>query len=125
MVAQRGKGVEARAAAVAPRAEKAEKAPRAEKAEKAPRADTPEKAPRKAKLSFREQHALTTLPARMEELRGKIGKLRALLDDPGLYARDPAKFSKGSTLLAETEAALAQSEEDWLELEIKREEAEG
>jgi len=114
MIAQRGKGVEARAgAAPAPRAERAEKqAPRAKNAGK-------------AKLSFKEQHALTTLPAKMDELRGKIGKLRALLDDAELYARDPAKFAKASTLLAECEADLARAEEDWLELEIKREEAEG
>ncbi len=48
-----------------------------------------------------------------------------LLDDPELYARDPAKFAKASELLAETEAELMQAEEDWLELEIKREAVEG
>ena len=38
----------------------------------------------KAKLTFKEQHALTTLPKKMDELRDKRTKLQALLDDPGL-----------------------------------------
>jgi ABC transport system ATP-binding/permease protein len=114
MIAQRGRGVDARAAAApAPRAEAKEKAP--------PRA----KPAAKAKLSFKEQHALTTLPAKMDEIRGKIDKLRVILADAELYARDPAKFAKASGLLAENEAELAKAEEDWLELEIKREEMEG
>ena len=61
----------------------------------------------------------------MDELRGKIEKLKALLDDPELYARDPAKFSRAGVVLAETEAELARAEEEWLELEIRREEIEG
>ena len=113
MIAQRGRGVDARAAAEAPRAEKQEKA--------APR----EKAPAKAKLSFREQHALTTLPAKMEELRARIAKLRAMLDDAELYARDPAKFAKASEALGLAEGELMQAEEEWLDLEIKRETIEG
>jgi ATP-binding cassette subfamily F protein uup len=113
MVAQRGAGVVARASATAIRTERKEKA--------APRV----KAPSKARLSFKEQHQLSTLPGRMEELREKKGKLQRLLDDPDLYTQDAAKYAKASTLLAETEAQLAQAEEEWLELEIKREEVEG
>jgi ATP-binding cassette subfamily F protein uup len=111
MVAQRGSGVDPRS--VATRAEAKEKAPPREKAASKPR------------LSFKEQHALTTLPSRMEELRAKIAKLHQLLDDPELFAREPAKFAKASALLAETEAELMKAEEEWLELEIKREEVEG
>jgi ATP-binding cassette subfamily F protein uup len=113
MAAQRGKGVEPRAIAAPARAELKEKT--------APRP----KAPQKARLSFKEQHLLTTLPRRMEELRAKIGKLHELLDDHDLYSRDPAKFAKASALLAENECELTQAEEQWLELEIKREEVEG
>jgi ATP-binding cassette subfamily F protein uup len=113
MIAQRGRGVDARAAAESPGAERQEKA--------APR----EKAPTKAKLSFKEQHALTTLPAKMEELRGRIARLRAMLDDAELYARDPAKFAKASEALGLTEGELMQAEEEWLDLEIKRETIEG
>lgn len=113
MVAQRGRGVEARVSQAPARETPKEKTP--------PRA----REPGKAKLSFKEQHALATLPAKMEELRDKRAKLQALLDDPELYARDAAKFAKASLALATIEAELAKAEENWLELEIKREEIEG
>jgi ATP-binding cassette subfamily F protein uup len=113
MVAQRGKGVEARKGAAPERAEPKEKpAPRPKPAAK-------------PRLSFKDQHALTTLPARMEELRVMKGKLRRALDDDGLYARDPAKFMQLSTALGKVEAELSAAEENWLELEIRREEVEG
>ena len=112
MVAQRGRGVEPRAAA----------APAREVREKA---EPRERAQAKAKLSFKEQHALATLPARMEELKARRAKLQALLDDPELYAKDAAKFTKAGETLAGVEQELAAAEEEWLELEIKREEIEG
>ncbi len=57
MVAQRGVGVQARESAAPTRTEPKEKA--------APRVKTASK----ARLSFKEQHQLSTLPARMDELR--------------------------------------------------------
>jgi ATP-binding cassette subfamily F protein uup len=113
MVAQRGAGVQLLASAAPTRADPKEKS--------TPRA----RSSSKLRLSFKEQHLLSTLPATMEELRAKIGKIRQLLDDPELYARDSAKFARAGVLLAETEAELAQAEEQWLELEIKREEVDG
>ncbi len=113
MVAQRGAGVEPRGGAVAPSRELREKA--------APRA----RPAGKQKLSFKEQHLLATLPAKMEELRAKRAKLQTLLDDPDLYARDPAKFARASELLAQAQAELDRAEEEWLELEIRKEEIEG
>ncbi len=122
MIAQRGMGVEARGVeargADAPARENAKEKPSKEK----PAGDKP--AP-KAKLSFKEQHALTTLPKKMDELRDKRTKLQALLDDPELYARDPAKFAKASEMLGGVETELAAAEEEWLELEIRRETLEG
>jgi len=114
MVVQRGAGVDPRASAALPS--------RAEPKDKASPRDKP--AP-KARLSFKEQHLLTTLPKAMEELGGKREKLRKLLDDPELYAREPAKFARAGELLAQVEAELAQTEEQWLQLEIKREELDG
>jgi ATP-binding cassette subfamily F protein uup len=114
MAAQRGKGVEARGAAT-------REAPK----EKAAREKPAEKQPAKPKLSFKEQHALATLPAKIEELKVKRTKLQALLDDPELYSRDPAKFAKASEMFSAAEAELSAAEEKWLELEIKREEIGG
>ncbi len=65
---------------------------------------------------------LDTLPARIAELRARKASLQSLLDDSGLYARDPAKFGEILTAFAAAEAALAEAEENWLNLEILREE---
>jgi ATP-binding cassette subfamily F protein uup len=113
MVAQRGVGVQARVV---------EKAGRAKEERKAPAAAAPAA---KRRFSFHEQHDLKTLPARMAELEAKIAKVQAILEDPGLYARDAARFQKASAALAELQAELAKAEDRWLELEMLREEIEG
>jgi len=112
MLVQRGKGVEARAMAA-----KAEQkvTPRDDK-----RTDESKK-----KMSFKDKHALETLPALMEKLQTEIAANKKALDDPGLYGRDKAKFEKLSLALAEKEEALARTEEQWLELEMLRESLEG
>lgn len=79
----------------------------------------------KRKLSFNEKHALQTLPARIDELQVAAARLKAALADADLYARDPARFAVTSEALAKVDADLAKAEEDWLELEILREEIEG
>ena len=76
-------------------------------------------------MSFKEKHALDTLPRIMEEMRASRRRLQAALEDPGLYARDPATFAKLSAALGDTESKLAVSEEEWLTLEMMREEMEG
>jgi ATP-binding cassette subfamily F protein uup len=84
-----------------------------------------EKPPAKPRLSFKERHALETLPQRMDQLRQRMAKLKALLDDREFYARDAVKFAAASAAFAKAEAELAAAEEDWLVLEIRREEIEG
>ena len=81
-------------------------------------------APR-TKLSFRDKHALETLPARIGGLEQAAARLRATLADPDLYGRDPTAFAAGTKALADAEQALADAEEQWLELELLREELEG
>ncbi len=77
------------------------------------------------KLSFKDKHALETLPARMDELQGRITALRDTLTDPNLFARDPARFEATAKDLQVAETDLSDAEELWLELEMKREEIEG
>jgi ATP-binding cassette subfamily F protein uup len=113
MVRQRGTGVEARASAERARASKAV-------GDASPRQSVPSTA--KRKLSFNDQRLLETLPERIAALGRDIEKLKAVLADPGLYARDRARFDKASDLLARAEADLAASEEQWLALELLREE---
>eukprot|EP01037_Dinobryon_pediforme_P007058 gene7058-7121_t len=79
----------------------------------------------KRKLSFKEKHALETLPAQMEAVQERLAKLRAILDDAGLYSRDPALFDKATKAAGKAETDLVTLEEQWLELEVLREELEG
>lgn len=58
----------------------------------------------------------------MEALQGEIAKLQQALASPDLYARDRARFDRFTAALAEKQAALAAAEEEWLELEVLREE---
>jgi len=113
MVFQRGGGVAAAPARAADKRKAEAAAPRAEKAASKPR------------LSFKDKHTLETLPAHMEALRRDMQKLRGLLDDPGLYARDPAIFAKASEAYSKADSELAAAEEEWLDLEIRREEIGG
>jgi ATP-binding cassette subfamily F protein uup len=73
------------------------------------------------KLSFSDQHALNTLPARIEKLNRDIAALQKELSDPVLYGSDPKKFAQLSAQLAERAGARDTDEELWLALEMKRE----
>jgi ATP-binding cassette subfamily F protein uup len=114
MLAQR------REQALAPRrtAPKTESPP-AEPKERPARADAPKK------LSFKQKHALDTLPGRMDSAGKRIAELEAKLADPKLFARDPAGFGKIAAELEKERAALAAMEEEWLTLEMLREAIEG
>jgi len=113
MVTQRGKGVEARRAAERQK-EKADSA-----SEPSSRATAT-----KRKLSFNEKRLLDTLPERIAALGRDIEKLKTVLADPALYTKDRARFDKATELLTRAETDLAQSETQWLELEMLREEIE-
>ena len=76
----------------------------------------------KRKLSFKDKHALETLPATMARLETEIASLQKALADPALYSRDPQKFNDTSARLAAPQAALSQAETQWLDLELLREE---
>ena len=87
----------------------------------------PKSAPRPAsisKLSFKQKHALETLPGEMKKLEAEIAKLKNALEDPDLFSREPKKFETYAAALAERETALSAKEEVWLELELLREETE-
>ena len=73
------------------------------------------------KMSFKDKHALETLPGEIARLQSDIARLQRILSDPKLYARDPVKFARVTSELADAEAARAGAEERWLELEIQRE----
>ena len=84
-----------------------------------------EAAPARRRLSFKDKHALDTLPGEIAALEAKQASLAKALDAPDLYTRDRATFTKVSDELSDVQAALAAAEERWLELEILRSEIEG
>jgi ATP-binding cassette subfamily F protein uup len=75
----------------------------------------------RAKMSFKDKHALESLPAEMARLQKEMVRHQTVLADGGLYTRDPARFDTATRLLAEAEVALAAAEERWLALEMLRE----
>ncbi len=113
MVTQRGHGVSA-SAAPAPKAKNANQQNRGSGG-----------GAKKEKLSFKHKHALETLPGRIAEMQAKRDLLLAKLAEPALYANDRVTFDKTSALLAEAEKKIATWEQEWLDLEMLREELEG
>ncbi|MCF6321368.1 MAG: ATP-binding cassette domain-containing protein [Rhizobiaceae bacterium] len=77
--------------------------------------------PVEAKLSFAQLHALENLPKEIERLEFEIGKLKNALGTPGLYTKDPKKFDGWVKALGKREQALSAKEDEWLELEARRE----
>jgi ATP-binding cassette subfamily F protein uup len=86
---------------------------------------SPSKPREKKKLSFAEQHALKTLPEKIATLTAELAKLEQKLADPGLYARDPKSFSDTTMKIANARVELSAAEDEWLRLEVLREELEG
>ncbi len=81
--------------------------------------------PAKRRMSFKDKHALDTLPKTIAALQVDADTLRARLDDPGFYARDRAAFERTTAGLAKLQQEIAAAEEQWLALEILREELVG
>ncbi len=110
MLFQRGAAAPVRTAARTEAKEKKASEPRS-----APPANRP-------KLSFKQKHALDTLPKRIEALSAEIAKLETTLAKPGLYSSDRKSFDAASARLSAASAERAAAEEEWLTLEMLREE---
>jgi len=83
-----------------------------------------ERAAPKRKLGFNERRALETLPRKIEKLRADLDALGRKLADADFPVREPAAFTTASKAYAELGDALAGAEDEWLGLEILREELE-
>jgi ATP-binding cassette subfamily F protein uup len=77
------------------------------------------------RLSFRDKHALETLPSAIDALQAEISAERARLADPAFFRRDPAAFAAAAEKLQTAERRLAEAEAEWLRLELLREAIEG
>jgi len=76
------------------------------------------------RLGFKEKHALKVLPDRMTALEQEIAKLDEVLSDSDLYSRDPQTFNTSVARRDAAERDLEAAEEEWLALELLREELE-
>jgi ATP-binding cassette subfamily F protein uup len=94
-----------------------------QRAQTAPKTDTGAASARK--MSFKDRHALEKLPSQIAALQAEAARLRQVLANPDLYAKDPKRFAATSAALAKAEAGLAEAEERWLELEMQREQLAG
>ena len=77
------------------------------------------------KMSFKDRHALETLPRQIATLQAEMETLSAELSNPGLYTKNPVRFNLATKVLADAQDKLAAAEEQWLALEMMREEIEG
>ncbi|MEZ5815873.1 MAG: ABC-F family ATP-binding cassette domain-containing protein [Hyphomicrobiaceae bacterium] len=99
-------------------------APASDKGESPAQKSPAAKPTARRKLSFKEKHALDTLPGTMARLENEISRLSARLEEPGLFTSDPKAFTAATERLAASQAELAAAEEQWLELELLKEELE-
>jgi ABC transport system ATP-binding/permease protein len=94
-------------------------APKADKSKGA--APPAAKAKPAAKLSYKDEHRQKEINALIPKLQAEIAELEKDLADAGLYARDPAAFTKKSARAGAARTELENIEMEWLEIEEKRE----
>jgi ATP-binding cassette subfamily F protein uup len=96
-----------------------------EPADETPRRSKPAKASapvrKAAKLSFKDEHRLGVLEARLPALADQIAAFEAALSDPNLFRRDPAAFARATAAIAKARRDLADSETEWMDIETRRE----
>ncbi|MCK5276170.1 MAG: ATP-binding cassette domain-containing protein [Alphaproteobacteria bacterium] len=92
--------------------------------EKSARREKPNPPGVRRKLGYNQQRALDRLPGEIDALEKQVAALEAKLADPTLYARDPVGFDDTAAALTKAREDKAEAEEEWLKLEMLREEQE-
>ncbi|MBL4646845.1 MAG: ATP-binding cassette domain-containing protein [Rhizobiales bacterium] len=77
---------------------------------------------KKGKLNFKQQHALKTLPGDIDTLTASIAKIENEMATPNLFSKKPDRFAELAKKLGVAQTSLSDKEEQWLELEMLREE---
>ncbi|MEZ5757883.1 MAG: ATP-binding cassette domain-containing protein [Emcibacteraceae bacterium] len=78
--------------------------------------------PKARKLSYKHQFALENLPKEIDDITRKVKKLEQKLSEPDFFNKDPEAFNQTTKELEKLTSFLHEKEEEWLELEIMREE---
>ncbi|NTG09170.1 ABC-F family ATP-binding cassette domain-containing protein [Rhizobium rhizogenes] len=79
----------------------------------------------KGKLSFKQKFALENLPKEMAKAEAEIAAREKKMADPNLFTKDPTSFNRLAAEMEKLRDSLTKMEEEWLELEMLREELEG
>ncbi|MDX3927516.1 MAG: ABC-F family ATP-binding cassette domain-containing protein [Shinella sp.] len=79
----------------------------------------------KGKLSYKQKFALENLPKQMAGAEADIALREEKMANPLLFSKDPATFNRLASELQQLRDSLSRMEEEWLELEMLREELEG
>src|SRR5690606_1764840 len=77
------------------------------------------------KLSYKQKFALEALPGKMAAVSDSISALENQLAEPTFYEKNPGSFAGTIAALDKERQTLIAMEEEWLELEMLREELEG
>ena len=78
----------------------------------------------KQKLSYKQKYALEKLPSEIDALHDEIAKMEKEFSDPDLYTKNAKRFEELSRLLEQKRKDLEIKENEWLELEMLKEELE-
>ncbi|MGO4263083.1 ATP-binding cassette domain-containing protein [Lysobacter sp. TAB13] len=71
----------------------------------------------KRKLSYKDARELEQMPARIEQLEGRVAELTAQMNEPAFYQRDSAAINAHNTSLAQTQLELEAAYARWAELD--------
>ncbi len=77
------------------------------------------------KLSYKEKYALENIPMRIGQLERCITGYEAELARSDFFQNDPDGFARAAAALTAAQEELAKLEDEWLELELKREDMQG
>lgn len=78
----------------------------------------------KSKLSFNQKFALETLPKKISEAEEMSSKIEAKMAGADFFTKNPEGFAKAAEELEKIKSDMTTWEEEWLELEMLREELE-
>ncbi len=79
---------------------------------------------KRERMSFKDKHALEVLPKKIEEIRSNINSIKTKLASPNFYSKDPKGFEGLANSLSSNESELLRLEDQWLKLELEREDLE-
>ncbi len=73
------------------------------------------------RLSFKDKHALDTLPDEIAAIETRMSQLEAILADPGLFTKNPVRFNEVAETLVQLGDEKNEKELRWLEVVEKAE----